>query len=132
MNGSRRRARHCSGDHKVLAQLGILMMFQFLGEALVSSVGIPFPGPLCGMLLLLTYLLLRGGPSDDLSDVGSRLIDNLGLLFVPAGTAIVAYGTLFTTDGFAILAALVVSTLLAVLIGGAIATLAEHGGNDVP
>jgi holin-like protein len=129
---TRRRARHFSGDHKVLAQLGILMMFQFLGEALVTSVGIPFPGPLCGMLLLLMYLFLRGGPSDDLSDVGSRLIDNLGLLFVPAGTAIVAYGTLFATDGLAILAALVVSTLLAVFIGGAIATLAEHVGNDVP
>jgi holin-like protein len=67
----------------VLVQLGILMMFQFVGEALVSSVGIPFPGPLCGMVLLLMYLYLRGGPSDDLSNVGSRLIDNLGLLFVP-------------------------------------------------
>jgi holin-like protein len=121
-----------SGDHEVLAQLGILMMFQFVGEALVTSVGIPFPGPLCGMLLLLLYLNLRGGPSDDLSDVGSRLIDNLGLLFVPAGTAIVAYGTLFATDGFAILAALIVSTLLAVLIGGAIAALAKHVGDDVP
>ena len=72
------------------------------------------------MLLLLLYLYLRGGPSDDLSNVGSRLIDNLGLLFVPAGTAIVGYGALFATDGLAILAALVASTLLAVRVGGAI------------
>jgi holin-like protein len=111
----------------MLAQLGILMMFQFVGEALVISVGIPFPGPLCGMLLLLAYLYLRGGPSEDLSNVGSRLIDNLGLLFVPAGTAIVAYGTLFATDGIAILAALIASTLLAVVIGGAVAALADGG-----
>ena len=76
---------------------------------------------------LLAYLYLRGGPSEDLSNVGSKLIDNLGLLFVPAGTAIVAYGTLFATDGIAILAALVVSTLLAVFIGGAIAALADGG-----
>jgi holin-like protein len=116
----------------VLVQLGILMMFQFVGEALVSSVGIPFPGPLCGMVLLLMYLYLRGGPSDDLSNVGSRLIDNLGLLFVPAGTAIVAYGTLFATDGIAILAALIASTLVAVFIGGAIAALADGEGSDVP
>ena len=116
----------------MLAQLGILMMFQFAGEVLVTSVGMPFPGPLCGMLLLLFYLYLRGGPSDDLSGVGSRLIDNLGLLFVPAGTAIVAYGTLFATDGLAILAALVVSTLLAVLICGAIAASAEEAGSDAP
>jgi holin-like protein len=111
----------------MLIQLGILMMFQFAGEALVSCIGISFPGPLCGMVLLLAYLYLRGGPSEDLSNVGSRLIDNLGLLFVPAGTAIVAYGTLFATDGIAILAALIASTLLAVLVGGAVAALADGG-----
>jgi len=105
----------------MLVQLGMLMSFQFADEVLVTTVGVPFPGPLCGMLLLLAYLYLRGGPSDALSDVGSKLIDNLGLLFVPAGTAIVGYGTLFATDGLAILAALIVSTLLAVVIGGAIA-----------
>ena len=112
----------------MLAQLGSLMFFQFIGETLVTVLGIPFPGPLCGMLLLLAYLFLRGGPSEELAGVGSKLIDNLGLLFVPAGTAIVAYGALFATDGFAILAALVVSTLLAVLIGGAIAASTQDAG----
>jgi holin-like protein len=72
----------------MLAQLGLLMTFQLMGEAVVSLLGIPFPGPLCGMLLLLGYLWLRGGPSEELSTAGSKLVDNLGLLFVPAGTAI--------------------------------------------
>ena len=64
--------------------------------------------------------------------MGSKLVDNLGLLFVPAGTAIVAYGALFATDALAIVAALIVSTLVAVLIGGAIAAAAEHSGSSVP
>jgi putative effector of murein hydrolase LrgA (UPF0299 family) len=108
------------------------MMFQLIGEAVVNSLGIPFPGPLCGMLFLLGYLYLRGGPSDELSIVGSKLIDNLGLLFVPAGTAIVAYGALFATDGIAIVAALVASTLAAVLIGGAVAATAVHRSEVFP
>jgi holin-like protein len=112
----------------MLAQVGLLMLFQFIGEAVVTAGGIRFPGPLCGMLLLLGYLHLRGGPSEELSTVAGKLIDNLGLLFVPAGTAIVAYGALFATDGFAILTALVVSTLLAVLIGGAIAASGQDAG----
>lgn len=116
----------------MLAQLGLLMMFQLIGEAVVASLGIPFPGPLCGMLLLLGYLYLRGGPSEELSSIGSKLVDNLGLLFVPAGTAIVAYGALFATDGLAIVTALVLSTLLAVLIGGAIVAAAEHSGAGTP
>ena len=53
----------------MLIQLGVLMMFQFIGEALVTLTGIPFPGPLCGMALLLGYLYLRGGPSEELTKV---------------------------------------------------------------
>ena len=116
----------------MLAQLGLLMMFQFIGEALMTLTGIPFPGPLCGMLLLLGYLFLCDGPSDELSSVASKLVDNLGLLFVPAGTAIVSYGALFATDGLAICAAIVVSTLFAVLIGGAVATSTEYVDGGAP
>jgi hypothetical protein len=43
-----------------------------------------------------------------------------------------SYGTLFATDDLAILAALTVSTLLAAVIGGAIAASAQHAGNSVP
>jgi hypothetical protein len=32
----------------MLAQLSLLMLFQLIGEALVTSTGIPFPGPLFG------------------------------------------------------------------------------------
>jgi holin-like protein len=73
----------------MLAQLGLLMTFQLIGEALVDLFGIAFPGSLCGMLLLLGHFYVFGGPSDDLSSAGSKLVENLGLLFVPAGTAIV-------------------------------------------
>ena len=105
----------------MLIQLGVLMMFQFIGEVLVTLTGIPFPGPLCGMALLLGYLYLRGGPSEELTKVGMTLIDNLGLLFVPAGTAIVAYGALLASDGLAIAAALFASTIAAVIVSGVIA-----------
>lgn len=105
----------------MLIQLGVLMMFQFIGETLVTLTGIPFPGPLCGMALLLGYLYFRGGPSEELTKVGTTLIDNLGLLFVPVGTAIVAYGALLASDGLAIAAALVASTIAAVIASGVIA-----------
>jgi holin-like protein len=105
----------------MLGQLGLLLTFQLIGELVVSGGGIPFPGPLCGMVLLLGFLYLRGGPSDELSGVAARFIDNLGLLFVPAGTAIVAYGALLARDGLAIFAALIVSTLVAILISGVVA-----------
>jgi holin-like protein len=105
----------------MLIQLGVLMMFQFVGEVVVTLSGLPFPGPLCGMALLVGYLYLRGGPSEELSQVGTMLLDNLGLLFVPAGTAVVAYATLLARDGLTIAAALVVSTIAAIVVCGVIA-----------
>src|SRR5215467_10148415 len=105
----------------MLGQLGLLLTFQLAGELIVTVTGIPFPGPLCGMMLLLGYLYLRGGASEALFVVGSKLTDNLGLLFVPAGAAIVAYGALIVHDGFAIVAALMISTLFAIFVSGVVA-----------
>ena len=105
----------------MLPQLVLLMGFQFLGDAVVRLAGLPFPGPLCGMALLLLYLQLTGGASEQLSAAGGTLVDHLGLLFVPAGTAIVTYAALLASEGVAILAALIISTVAAVLAGGLVA-----------
>jgi holin-like protein len=102
----------------MLAQLLVLMGFQLAGEVIVRSLGLVFPGPLCGLLLLLGWLRLSGGPSEDLSRVGAGLVDHLGLLFVPAGTAIIGFGALLLSDGLAIGAALLLSTGLAILVSG--------------
>ena len=115
----------------MLIQLGVLMMFQFIGEVVVTLSGVPFPGPLCGMALLLGYLCLRGGPSEELSEVGTLLLDNLGLLFVPAGTAVVAYAALLASDGLAIAAALVVSTIAAIAVSGVIAAISASTSHVV-
>jgi holin-like protein len=105
----------------MLPQLVLLMGFQLLGDAVIRLTGLPFPGPLCGMALLLLYLQLSGGASAELSAVGTTLVDNLGLLFVPAGAAIVTYVALLTSEGVAILGALIISTMAAVLAGGLVA-----------
>ena len=102
----------------MITHLILLMGFQLAGELIVSSLGLVFPGPLCGMLLLLGWLQLTGSPSEDLTHVGTALVDNLGLLFVPAGTAIISFGALLLSDGLAIGAALLVSTGLAILVSG--------------
>ena len=105
----------------MLQQLVLLTVFQFAGDFVVKILGLPFPGPLCGMGLLLAYLHLNGGASDQLASVGSTLVDHLGLLFVPASTAIVMYTALLASEGIAIIAALIVSTVAAIFVGGIVA-----------
>src|ERR1700730_7116390 len=102
----------------MLTQLLVLMGFQLAGEVVVTGLGLVFPGPLCGLLLLLGWLQLRGGPSEELVRGGNGLVDHLGLLFVPTGTAIIGFGALLRSDGLAIGAALLLSTGLAICVTG--------------
>src|SRR5215471_15446858 len=90
----------------MIGQLLLIMSFQLAGEAMVALTGLNFPGPLCGLLLMLAWLALRGGSSEELSRAAGTLVDHLGLLFVPAGAAIIGFGTLLLSDGMAITSAL--------------------------
>jgi len=102
----------------MLQYLILLTAFQLAGEIVVSTLGLMFPGPLCGMTLLLGWLWLNGGPAKGLNAVSQTFVQYLGLLFVPAGTAIVLFGELLARDGVAIAIALLASTAAAIVISG--------------
>lgn len=111
----------------MLLHLVFLMAFQLAGEMLVTCLGLPFPGPLFGMLLLLGWLQASGGPGQNLSAASAALIDHLGLFFVPAGTAIVTHWDLMRGDAFAIFVSIVVSTATTILVAGLIAKGTANG-----
>ena len=114
----------------------VIMGFQLAGEAIVAWLGTSFPGSLCGMLLVLIWLWLRRGPSEELTGASRALIDYLGLLFVPAGAAVMGFGALLLSDGVAIAASLILSTGLAIPVGGLVfgarhaLTLERSGGQQ--
>jgi holin-like protein len=105
-------------ERVMIGQLLLIMSFQLAGEAAVALTGLNFPGPLCGLLLMLAWLALSGGPSEELSRAAGTLVDHLGLLFVPAGAAIIGFGTLLLSDGMAIAGALLLSTGFAIAVAG--------------
>lgn len=69
----------------------LLLGCQLIGEATVQGLGLPVPGPLLGMLLLLAGLLLRKGLPDALRDAANALLRHLMLLFIPAVTGVMMY-----------------------------------------
>ena len=105
----------------MIPHLAMIMGFQLAGELLVRKLAVPFPGPLCGMLLLLGWLQLKGGPCDGLKTASGMLVGNLGLLFAPAGTAVLGLSVLLAKDLPAILVAIVVPTLVAIAVAGRVA-----------
>lgn len=67
----------------MLQALLVLFIFQWLGELLVNTLAIPFPGALAGTLLLLIALLLTKALPAWLEQTGLFLLQNMMLLFIP-------------------------------------------------
>ena len=82
----------------MVGALGLLLVFQLIGEVLARSLGLPIPGPVIGMLLLVALLLVRGSTPPRLTQTATALLGHLSLLFVPAGVGVVVHlGTLQRT-----------------------------------
>ena len=74
----------------LLDGITILLLYQLVGEGLALWLGLPIPGPLLGISLLLT-LILRAGLADTLEPAAGALLAHLSLLFVPAGVGVLLY-----------------------------------------
>ncbi|MEL6435872.1 MAG: CidA/LrgA family protein [Pseudomonadota bacterium] len=105
----------------MLFWITIIFTCQLAGEALVAYFGLPMPGPVAGMVILLVGLLIKGGLPDDLATVSDALLKNLSLLFVPAGTGIIVHMALLGDDLVPITVTLIASTLLAIVVTGLLA-----------
>jgi putative effector of murein hydrolase LrgA (UPF0299 family) len=102
----------------------VLLGCQLAGEVLSRGLGLPVPGPVIGMALLFAGLQLRSALKPDaapvetlpLGVVATFLLAHLSLLFVPAGTGIVAQFAVLADHGLGLIAALVVSTALTLAV----------------
>lgn len=97
----------------------VLLLCQLAGEAASRGFGLPVPGPVLGLVVLFLGLRLHARrrppeaePPEGLARVSDGLLQNLALLFVPAGAGVVQHLALLRDHGAALAAALVVSTAL--------------------
>ena len=99
-----------------------LLVCQLIGEVIARSAHLPVPGPVIGMVILFITLLGRG--RDAPAEVGRAadgLLDNLGLLFVPAGVGVVLHLPLLARDWAPLSLAILVGTLAAIAATGRLA-----------
>jgi len=116
----------------MLNYLTLIFACQLAGEAFVAATGIPVPGPVMGMALLFAGLAIKGSIPKDLDTVSGALLNNLSLLFVPAGTGIMVHLGLLAGDGIAVSVALVVSTVATIAVTGLVmqALTAKKRGSE--
>lgn len=103
----------------MLRALAILLLCQLTGETLTRFLGLPVPGPVIGLVILGGLLLVLGSRFETFSMVektGDGILSALGLLFVPAGVGVIQQLGLLGTYWPAIIATLVISTLITMLV----------------
>jgi putative effector of murein hydrolase LrgA (UPF0299 family) len=109
----------------MIAALTVLLGCQLAGEITARLLGIPVPGPVLGLLLLLGGILLYARHtrmSDDvveqapLSRTANGLLQNLSLLFVPAGAGVIQHLGLLGEHLAALIVALVASAALTLIV----------------
>ena len=98
----------------MLEQLARVLCWLSVGEIASGSGLLPLPAPVTGLLLLYAELATRGKLPQDLGVLSDRLLQFLGMFFVPAGVGVIAHLNLLKAEAIPILAA---------IVGGTAATL---------
>ncbi|RTL53562.1 MAG: CidA/LrgA family protein [Bradyrhizobiaceae bacterium] len=108
----------------MVADLSLILLCQLAGEIFVRAIGLPMPGPVIGLALLLLVLLARDrvsmlarGPlrHGAVEGTSKNMLAHLSLLFVPAGVGVVQQLDLLAQHGLAIFVVLVLSTIITLM-----------------
>ena len=102
----------------MLPFLTVALVCQLAGEVVVGLTGLPVPGPVVGMVLLLLGLAARRRPSPVVEAGADRLLSHLSLLFVPAGVGVVQYLALLRTEWLPVAASVVLGCLTTLVVTG--------------
>ncbi len=86
-----------------------LLALQALGELLGRALGLPIPGPVIGLLLLLVALR-RPSIQASVGEAANFLLSHLSLLFVPVGVGVMTHLGLLEAHGGRVVAVIVLST----------------------
>jgi putative effector of murein hydrolase LrgA (UPF0299 family) len=93
----------------IIRGFAALLLLQTCGELLARGLGLPFPGPVVGMVMLIPSLFwepLRR----EVGQVAQFLLQHLSLLFVPVGVGVVTHLGLLESAGLRLLLVIVAAT----------------------
>lgn len=108
----------------------ILLFFQGLGELVSRVLGLPIPGPVVGLFMLLALLIIRREVDPDLALVANGLTQHLGLLFVPAAVGVIVFLPQLAEYGVELMLALSLSVAASMATTALVLKRRERAGRD--
>jgi holin-like protein len=111
----------------MLNSIFTIFLFQLAGEFVQKFFELSIPGPVIGLILLLSVLLLKNrynrSPSAferELVSSCESLLNYLPLLFIPVGVGVVMHLTLLEENLISVITIIILGTLLTLAITGLI------------
>jgi len=106
---------------KIFKQLFIILSINLAGELLTQYLHLPVPGPITGMVILLTLLITGVLKEHHIRDTADFMLQNMSFFFIPASVSIIVSYHALEGYYFQTVLTVVVSTVL-VLACAALAT----------
>jgi len=103
--------RHAGG---MIRGLAMLLVFQSLGELASRLLQGAMPGPVLGLILLLTFLVAKKEVSPSIATAADGLLAHLSIFFIPAAVGVMLYASTLAQTGAAWVLAIVLSTIAAI------------------
>ncbi|MCR2045040.1 CidA/LrgA family protein [Anaerosalibacter massiliensis] len=120
---------------KIFRQLVIIFGVLLMGHMLENIIGLPIPGTIIGMVVLLICLIIGVIKVDMIEDVSKFLLENITFFFIPAAVGIISSSEHIKQQWLPILMVTILSTIIVIGVTGFIVQALERlqkgdGGND--
>ena len=96
--------------------LTLLLLYLWVGEALVLWANLPVPGSVIGMVLLLVSLLVKGSIPTSVQVASHSLLRHLAMLFVPAAVGAILSLSQYLEFALHFVILIVLSTLITLAV----------------
>ena len=105
----------------MLEQIARVLFWLCIGEIASRSGLLPLPAPVTGLMLLYAELAIKDKVPEDLGTLADRILQFLGMLFVPAGVGVITYLDLLKLEAMPILAAVIGGTAITIFVTAIVA-----------
>ena len=100
----------------MLSGIVTLLLFTVIGNLLSEGLGLPVPGPVTGLILLVAYIRLKGEIDEPLEKVSGFCIRYLAALFLPGLVGVFFMGDLLAKQWLPIVLVILVATPVSLVL----------------
>jgi holin-like protein len=123
MNSKTRHDRRFDFRRRCMDGLAKIFVYLAIGDVMVRFSGLPVPGPVVGLGLMLTDFIVNKRIDPAVAAIFDRVSGHFSVLFVPAGAGVLAYGAGFGESLPVVVAAVIGGTAVTLLVTAGALTL---------